>query len=222
MDLLQAMAKRRSVRAYLPRRINPEAVENLFNFICELNAESGLHIQLVLNEPQAFSGAMARYGNFKGVTNYIALVGKEDQSLQEKCGYYGEKIVLYAQALGLNTCWVALTYKKIFSAFTVNEGEKLLMVISLGYGVTAGNPRKSKSPEQVSNVNQSSPQWFKNGVDSALTAPTAMNQQKFYFTLVDKNTVKAEAGIGFYTKTDLGIVKYHFELGAGKQNFTFV
>lgn len=30
-----------------------------------------------------------------------------------------------------------------------------------------------------------------------------------------KVTAKA-AGMGFYTKIDLGIVKYHFEIGAGK------
>ena len=44
---------------------------------------------------------------------------------------------------------------------------------------------------------------------------TAMNQQKFRFTL-NGNQVSAKAGIGFYAKVDLGIVKYHFEVGAGK------
>ena len=34
---------------------------------------------------------------------------------------------------------------------------------------------------------------------------------------LDGNVVRAEAGTGFYSKIDLGIVKYHFELGAGGQ-----
>ena len=43
-----------------------------------------------------------------------------------------------------------------------------------------------------------------------------MNQQKFRLTYAD-GKVAAKAGMGFYT--DLGIVKYHFEVGAGKDNF---
>ena len=45
-----------------------------------------------------------------------------------------------------------------------------------------------------------------------------MNQQKFTFTL-DGNKVTAKAGMGFYSKIDLGIAKCHFELGAGAQHF---
>ena len=65
------------------------------------------------------------------------------------------------------------------------------------------------------------PDWFKKGIDAALLAPTAMNQQKFQFTLKE-NRVLAKAGIGFYSKIDLGIVKYHFEIGAGKKNFDWM
>ena len=62
------------------------------------------------------------------------------------------------------------------------------------------------------------PDWFKNGIDAALLAPTAMNQQKFVFSL-NGDVVSAKAGVGFYSKIDLGIAKYHFEVGAGKENF---
>lgn len=81
-----------------------------------------------------------------------------------------------------------------------------------------GAARKSKSAEAVSNIRSDSPKWFKAGVEAALLAPTAMNQQKFTLTCHD-STVSAKAGNGFYTKIDLGIVKYHFEIGAGKENF---
>ena len=57
--------------------------------------------------------------------------------------------------------------------------------------------------------------WFEKGVQAALLAPTAVNQQKFLFTLVNDHTVRVEAGWGLYTEVDLGIVKYHFELAAG-------
>lgn len=51
-------------------------------------------------------------GFFSNVRNYVALIGKKDAALDEKIGYYGEKIALRAQQLGLNTCWVALTFSK--------------------------------------------------------------------------------------------------------------
>ena len=62
------------------------------------------------------------------------------------------------------------------------------------------------------------PQWFKDGVEAALLAPTAVNQQKFTFTLKERQ-VRARTKLTFYGRMDLGIAKYHFELGAGKENF---
>lgn len=218
MDLLEAMKNRHSVRQYMEKPIEPELLTALQAEIDDCNRESGLHIQLVTNEPKAFDSFMAHYGKFSGVTNYIALVGKKTRDFDEKCGYYGERIVLRAQQLGLNTCWVALTYSKTPGTFKVEAGEKLALVISLGYGKTQGVKHRSKPASKVSNLTPESPRWFKNGVKAALLAPTAINQQKFYLTQ-SNSKVSARSGLGFHTKLDLGIVKYHFELGAGKENF---
>ena len=218
MDLLKAMKERHSVRTYTDKRIEGNVKEDLFSFIEECNKDSGLHLQLILDEPDAFDSFMAHYGKFSGIRNYIALAGKKSRDLEEKCGYYGEKIVLYAQMMGLNTCWVAMTYSKGKARFQIDKGEKLCLVIAIGYGKTAGIPHKSKSKERVMNVQGTPPEWFLNGIDAALLAPTAVNQQKFTFTL-DGNTVSSKAGMGFYSKIDLGIAKYHFEIGAGKENF---
>ncbi|MBQ2534771.1 MAG: nitroreductase, partial [Prevotella sp.] len=87
---------------------------------------------------------------------------------------------------------------------------------------------KIKSVEQVSNVSDNTPSWFKKGVEAALLAPTAVNQQKFSFEYVGvKNNlhqVRAKKGFSMigYTKMDLGIAKYHFEIGVGKVNFEWV
>lgn len=214
-NLLQAMKERHSVRSYPEKPIDPQSVQLLRAFIDSCNRESGLHMQLVLNEPNAFSGLMAHYGKFSGVQNYIAVIGKKGSELEEKSGYFGEKVVLYAQSLGLNTCWVAMTYSKIRTAFEVRSGEKLCIVIAIGYGLTQGAPHKSKAFGDVAQVEGDVPNWFEKGIEAALLAPTAMNQQKFMFTLKD-NQVSVKAGMGFYAKIDLGIVKYHFEVGAGE------
>ena len=123
MDLFEAMEHRHAVRSYEDRPIAPEAREALLACIAQCNRESGLHIQLVLDEPRGFGGLPAHYGKFSGVKNYIALIGKKSPNLEEACGYYGEKIVLRAQQLGLNTCWVAMTYSKVKTAFQIAPGE---------------------------------------------------------------------------------------------------
>ncbi|MBE5731126.1 MAG: nitroreductase [Clostridiales bacterium] len=216
MDIMEAMRLRHSVRRYENKAIEGEVLDELKKEIDECNSESGLNFQLVLNEPKAFSGAMARYGKFSGVSNYIALVGKKSKDLDRLCGYYGEKLVLKIQQLGLGSCWVALTYKKVPEAFTVRNGEKLTVVISVGYAKARGVPHKSKDISKVSDVTDSSPSWYKQGVEAALLAPTAMNQQKFKFRL-DGEKVTASAGVGFYAKMDLGIAQYHFEVATGKK-----
>ena len=148
------------------------------------------------------------------------MVGPKGAYLDEKCGYYGELIVLEAQRMGLNTCWVKSTYKKIPDAFTVNAGEKLVVVISIGYGENQGHEHRSKEAKEIGKADVIWPEWFEKGIDAVLKAPTAVNQQKFIFTL-DGNKVHAKAFIGICTKIDLGIAKYHFEIGAGRENFTW-
>lgn len=211
MELLQAINLRHSVRSYNDTAIDIETVEKLQNVVDQCNADGGLHIQLVISEPKAFDSFMAHYGKFSGVSNYVALIGKK--GMDEAIGYYGEKIVLHAQALGLNTCWVALTYKKIKNAFKVGKGEKLYCVLALGYGATQGVDHKIKAYDEVSTT-KNAPEWFVNGVNASLLAPTAMNQQKFTINYKDGKVI-ARALNGFYTKIDLGIVKCHFEIGAG-------
>lgn len=218
MTLMEAMNERHSVRQYKKKALEKSVISTLTEEINSCNKESGLHIQLVVNEPRAFDSFMAHYGKFSGVENYIALVGRKDAGLEEKCGYYGERLVLLAQQLGLNTCWVALTYSKRKGAFEIHSGEKLCVVIALGYGETQGIAHRSKAIGEVMQSAGKVPEWFQKGVEAALLAPTAMNQQKFLFAL-EGNEVIANAGRGFYTKLDLGIVKYHFEIGAGKDNF---
>jgi hypothetical protein len=216
MTLKEAIEQRHSVRSYTDRKIEGETLAGLTKLIEEINKEADLHIQLVTEEPKAFSGALAKYGRFTGVRNYIALVGKKSEDLYEKCGYYGEKIVLFAQQLGLNTCWVALTFRKVPGVFEVGKNEKLVMVIAVGYGENQGYAHKSKPLGDLYTAITAEPQWFMDGVRAASLAPTAMNQQKFRFEY-DDGKVSVKALRGPYSSTDLGIVKYHFEIGSGKK-----
>lgn len=215
MEMLEIMKQRHSVRQYTQQPIEQEKRMVLNEMIASINQEAGLHIQMIYDDPKCFDSFMAHYGKFTGVRNYIALVGKKSPKLDETLGYYGEKLVLQAQELGLNTCWVALTHGK--SKALVGKGEKLVCLISVGYGITQGTAHKNKPLPELCNQTDSMPDWFLKGMNAALLAPTAMNQQKFYFELLPDGTVKATCGTGFYTKLDLGIVKYHFEAASGQK-----
>ena len=221
MTVLEAVSARHSVRQYENRPIAPDAKLALNLEIERCNRESGLHIQLITDEPKAFEGFLPHYGKFSGVTNYLALVGPKSAKLDELCGYYGEHLVLLAQTLGLNSCWVALTFRKIPGTYIVDDGEKLCVVIALGYGKTQGVQHKSKDAAEIAEYSGEEPAWFTRGVEAALLAPTAVNQQQFEIK-GDGSRVKIKAKRGFFNNVDLGIVKYHFEAGAGKENFEFV
>lgn len=214
MDILDIMKARHSVRQYSGKKIEGEKRETLIALVNECNRESGMNIRIFFEEPKCFDSIMAHYGKFSGVENYIALVGKKAPDLDEKAGYYGEKLVLKAQELGLNTCWVAMTHGK--SAAKIRKGEKLACIIALGYGKTQGEAHRSKPLEQLCSCASDMPDWFSKGMEAALLAPTAMNQQKFYITFAN-GKVSAKAGKGFYTKMDMGIVKYHFEAVTGRK-----
>lgn len=87
-----------------------------------------------------------------------------------------------------------------------------------------------KDIKEISNASDVTPKWFNKGVDAAILAPTAVNQQKIYleylgfrdFCKVPKVAGKPLFSMVGYSKMDLGIVKYHFEVGAGKENFEWI
>lgn len=227
MLIEEAIKARHSIRNYKHQPLTEEMIEVLKQNIDECNKQGNLHIQLVLNERKAFTGIMS-YGVFSGVENYFVMAGKKSADLDERIGYYGERLVLLAQTLGLNTCWVGLSYRKVSNAFKIEKDEKLACVIALGYGEDKYRKHKIKSREEVSNASELTPEWFNKGIEAALLAPTAVNQQKFFFELLNekkegKAVVKASTTFSMigYTKMDLGIAKYHFEAAAGKDNFVW-
>ena len=216
MTLSEAIDARHSVRAYKTDTIPEEIRSRLDAFTAECNKEGNLHISIRYDDPSGFDARLAHYGSFRNVRNYIVLAGRKDDDFDYRCGYYGEKIVLFAQQLGLNTCWAALTFNKKKVKELLAAGDTLCMVIALGYGETQGKTRKSKSIKDVTEGSGEKPDWFISGVEAALKAPTATNQQKFAFGLNGEIPTVKVKGIGPCTKVDCGIVAYHFEIGSGK------
>lgn len=212
MTAMEIIEARHSVRQYQEKSIEKEKREVLDKLCAEINEKSGMNIQIIYDEPKCFNSMMAHYGKFRGVSNYICIVGPKDAELEEKAGYYGQELVLKAQELGLNTCWAAMTHGK--SKAIVGAGEKEAIIISLGYGENQGSIHKNKDINMLAKVSDDDPEWYKDGVKAALCAPTAVNQQKFFIERVGEEA-KITAPKGMLTKLDLGIVKYNFEFATG-------
>lgn len=214
MDLKEAIQRRRSIRKYLDKEIEASDIKKIEDLIEEINTKSQLHFRIVYDDTKSFA-RMVKYGWFENVKQYIAIYGKNDKDLDRKAGYYGEELVLNLVILGLGTCWVAGTYDKKMAKSLKEDDERLVAIILFGYGEEVQSNRKSKTIQQVTKLYEDTPKWFKEGVEAALLAPTALNQQRFRIVYNNGECV-IHPLIGHLTKLDAGIVQYHFELVSGK------
>ncbi|MBO6215964.1 MAG: nitroreductase [Lachnospiraceae bacterium] len=216
MSEREAIKQRHSVRNYKPERIEAQKLEQLKEKISELNTEGNLHLQLIEDAGNTFNKLLNRMAGLGSAPSVIACVGPDDATLDQRIGYYGEKLVLFAQELGLNTCWAGTFNKKNIGA-AVGDGERLVISIAIGYGQDEGKPHKSKTADQVVEASGERPSWFDKGVELALLAPTAINQQKFVIRLNDDETVEFIDKGGVFSQVDIGIVRCHFEIGAERK-----
>lgn len=212
----EAILARHAVRNYTDRKIEKDKADLINEKILELNEAGGLHLQFIEDAGNTYNRLLNRVMGLGSAPSVIACVGENSEDLEERIGYYGEQLVLYLQKLGLNTCWTG-TFNKKNTAAEIGENERFVISIAVGYGRDQGKPHKSKTAEQVTEGRTNRPDWFHSGVEMALLAPTAINQQKFMIRLNDDDTVDIIDKGGPFSKVDLGIVKYHFETGAERK-----
>lgn len=218
MTMKEAIKERHMVRQYTDKAIPADIVELINARIAENNKKYDLELALAVGNSDGIGG-MAKLLLSRTVNNYIVLAGADTSELDEKLGYCGADLILYAQTLGLNTWWIGGMFNGKGALKNLSNKEvRVNGVIAIGYGRTQGVPHKSKTAAEISEYNGDAPQWFVDGVDALLCAPTALNKQP-YVVRGDGNKVSISAGDGHFSGIDLGIGKYHFEVGAGRENF---
>ena len=217
MTLQEAMKARHMVRKYTDKAIPADIAAKLNERVKQNNEQYDLSIKLMINDGSAVPGVI-KLILAKGVNNFFIMAGPKGSD--ERLGYCGADLMLYAQTLGLNTWWVGGTYNRKGAA-EKSEGATPVGIIAVGYGQTQGVPHKTKTADAVSSYVGDVPDWFKEGVDAALLAPTALAKQAFILK-GEGGTVHIDCDNGIFSCVDTGLVKYHFELGAGKENFEWV
>ncbi|MBO4877297.1 MAG: nitroreductase family protein [Ruminococcus sp.] len=216
MNIREAIRARHSVRQYKKEPISAQDREKLTELISEVNGDSGLNIQIIFDEPKCLDSVLARFSKFRNAENYIAIVGdKSLADLNERAGYFGEKIVIAAQMMGLNTCWIGGSFSRKNCGAAIGDDEKLVCIIAIGYGLNEGARHKSKPFAKLCDIPEAEmPVWFKAGMIAAMMAPTALNQQKFFVEMQGEEALITTNGGGM-AQIDLGIVKYNFEAASG-------
>lgn len=245
MITVETIRERHSVREYDGGPLSRAEFDALGAVVEECARESGLDIQLVGDNPEVFN-VIARFGLIRGCRTHVAFVvddakargatsganaaangateadcvemrGARRTAVDEAIGYWGQKIVLAAQDMGLNTCWCALCSRKKSRA-VVASGKKIRLIIAVGHGKTQGFSRKTKSVEALSSVEcAKAPAWFAAAMEAAQLAPTAMNNQDFKITLLsDAKTVRIDAPQSGLNVIDEGIVRCNFEIAANE------
>lgn len=212
VDLKLAMRQRHTVRKFTSEPLSAELISQLNDRVRANNECLGLAISLKVGDESALPGALKLFFA-KGARNYFMLAGSDRPGLDEDLGYASADLMLFAQALGLNTWWIGGTFSRKNVEQTV-PGKKVIGIVAVGFGATPGVAHKSKTAAEVSSYEGPEPQWFSDGVQAALLAPTALNKQCFRIAGAGNKVSVSENG-GAFSGADTGIVKYHFELGAG-------
>lgn len=228
-----AILNRKSRRTFSGKLPEISHIRMLKDQIDDINERENLSVQLVIDSSDGFSGASS-YGVFRGVRNYIALIGPEsDENVHEKLGYYGEQLLLACETLGYGTCWVGGTFSREKCRCRVEDDEVFVCAIVFGsvkkrislkekaFTGAVHTVRKTKKIEDLFYSQEQPPNWFIEGMRMVQKAPSAMNRMpvKFYYSGGAVSArVKEPEIINYY---DLGIAKYHFLAGAGRGSWEF-
>lgn len=228
MTLTDAVFRRASCRGYLSDPITPDQRQELGKTIEQCNQRSGLHIQLICGHPEPFAALTKSYGMLTGVHSYLLFAGpRSDPHLEEKCGYYGEQVILTATTMGLGTCWVGGTYDREACLEHLRPDERLVCVAAIGQaqeedGRSKAPRRAVKTAAELASGISHAPAWFLSGMAAVQRAPSARNRQAYRFVKKRDNAVVAhlteETPFGL---VDLGIAKLHFEIGAHGGGWTW-
>lgn len=116
--LKQLIVKRKSTRTFSGNKLTDEQIYDIKRFMGSPDNKKGIfgfiRFELLENKNNSVFGA---YGDIVGASYYIAVITKNNKNALIDAGYAFERLILFAENMGLNTCWLAAT------SFDRNEAE---------------------------------------------------------------------------------------------------
>ncbi|MGN6711860.1 nitroreductase family protein [Anaerocolumna jejuensis] len=128
---------RRSVRTYEERPLSKEDKEKITSCIAALSNPFSVKVSIGLLEKKSAANGekLGTYGVIKGAGDYLGAAVTEGELSLEALGYSFEKLILYAAALGLGTCWLGGTFNRsgFSEAMGIKENELFPAISPIGY-----------------------------------------------------------------------------------------
>lgn len=233
----EIIKKRHSVRSYDNRELSKETMEELYNYLNEINNSKGIfggsvRVELVQKHAEEKEVKLGTYGVIKGANYYLAVAYKNNDYALEDLGFLFEKVILYCTSLGLGTVWLGGTFNKsnFSEAIQLNKDEKLPIVAPVGIEaekksiiakVFGGSSSKRKDFSQIFfNENFNTPLTYEEAKDygevleMVRIAPSAMNKQPWRILKEGNSYHIYSEGKAEINRIDIGICMCHFYLCA--------
>ncbi len=243
MNVFETIKHRRSVRTFEETALRPEDAQKILQFAEKLENPFDLPItwKLLYAEKYGLSSPV-----IVGTNSYIAGKMRRAPHAEEAFGYMFEKVVLFAENLGVGTTWIAGTMNRdaFEKAMELAEGEVMPCVSPLGYPAKKMSLRETLMRKGVRADSRLdfTDLFFDGSFDRPLApeasgkladvleavrlAPSAVNKQPWRVVISDGNAHFYEKpGRGYVgengwdlQKIDLGIAICHFDMIAEEYN----
>lgn len=136
----ETVEKRKSIRTYLSEPLSEADREKIIAFTETLSREESffdckIRIRLFDVDKEISNKDLGTYGVIKNARTYLGVAAEKSPTAMEAVGYSFEKLVLYAQSLGLGTCWLGGTFNRgeFARAMQIKENEFFPIASPLGY-----------------------------------------------------------------------------------------
>ncbi len=239
MSILETIRKRRSVRTFDDTPLRPEDAQKILTFAESVGNPYDLPIAWKILDAKQYGLSSPV---IVGTDTYIAGRLRRVPHAEEAFGYAFEKVVLFAEDLGVGTTWIAGTMNRdaFEKAMDLSDGEFMPCVSPLGYPAGKMSLRESMMRRGVKADSRFDfgSLFFEGSFEKPLTreaagkladafeavrlAPSAVNRQPWRVVLCG-NTVhfyekreRGMAGAWDIQKIDMGIALSHFELAAAE------
>ena len=141
-NLLDLILRRKSTRTFSGKKLSDEQIWQIKSFLNSIDNRKGIfgfvRFELLENKNDTVFGV---YGHIIGAPYYIAAIAKNNKNSLLDAGYAFERVVLFAESIGIGTCWLAAT------SFDRNEAE-LRVDLQEGEIIAAISPIGEKALEK--------------------------------------------------------------------------
>ncbi|MCR5303024.1 MAG: nitroreductase family protein [Lachnospiraceae bacterium] len=235
-NLLKIVKERKSVRTYDGKPLSDEHRKAIEDFICTIDDPFDIPVKFVLLDQEKYGLSSPV---LSGEKLYVAGKVEKKPCADVAFGYAFEKLVLYAQSLGIGTVWIGGTMKReLFeNAAGLGENEMMPCMSPLGYPAEKKSLKETMMRKGIRADSRISMDklFFADEWGHALTpsddmadilemvrwAPSAVNKQPWRIIFKDgiyhfyekKDKGYVNDATGDLQKIDVGIALCHFVMG---------